>query len=395
MTSAALPLAGLRVADLTTFLSGPAAARSLAELGADVIRIEPPQGDPTRAGGGQIGTPPSDFYVALHRDRKGVALDLKCEAGRSVLYDLVPHCDVVLENFRPGVTDRLAISYSHLAPLRPGLIYCSVTGYGSDGPLAKQVATDGAVQAFGGVLELSGSAGDFGLPVPLPMVDLIVGATAVQGILAALIARDRTGEGAYVDVSMLESLLSWLSAADREGMLAPPTTLVVIAKDGVALLVQTVMHFHARLVSVLSTITGCEGLASDPRFATREDRLVNRHAYEELARKAFATRTSDEWLTDLGAVSIPVSRIQTIDEALASPHLRDRNALLDLDIPHLGQRTVLAPPMTFNGLRKSSTTPPPAIGEHTEEVLRSVLGYSDAEIDRHRSEGAFGDMGAS
>ncbi len=385
------PLAGIRVLDLTTFLSGPVAARTLADLGAEVIRIEPPHGDPTRAGGGRVvGDAPSDFYLALHRDRRGVALDLKGDAGRSVLRQLVAHSDVLLENFRPGVTGRLGVAYDDLAPLQRGLVYCTITGYGSDGPIADQAATDGALQAFGGVLELTGELGELGLPVPLPIADLVAGATAAQAVLAALVARARTGRGAHVDVSMLEALLGWLLVADRERTLAAPTTLVVVASDGIALLVQSVMHFHARLVELLAPVPGCEALAADPRFATRADRTLHRGDYEALVRRAFMTRSSAAWLDALGAIGIPASRVQRIDEALVHPQLRHRDAVCEIDVPGLGPRAVLTAPFRFDGERKTATSAPPAIGEHTGAVLRELLDCSTDDIARLRAAGAFG-----
>jgi crotonobetainyl-CoA:carnitine CoA-transferase CaiB-like acyl-CoA transferase len=387
----AQPLAGLRVLDLTTFLSGPVAARTLAELGAEVIRVEPPHGDPTRAGGGrQVGEAPSDFYLALHRDRRGIDLDLKADAGRSVLHELVAHADVLIENFRPGVTARLGVGYDDLAPQNPSLVYCSITGYGPDGPASGRPATDGAVQAFSGLLELTGEPGALGLPLPLPVADLVAGATAAQGVLAALVARSQTGRGGHVDISLLEALLGWLLVADRERTLAPPTTLVVVAGDGVALLVQTVLHFHDRLVELLVAIPGCEALATDPRFATREQRTAHRADYETLVRRAFVTRSGEEWLDTLVAVGIPASRVHRIDEALAHPQLRHGDGTIEIDVPGLGPREVLAPPFRFDGVRKTDTTPPPAIGEHNADVLREVLGYSTDQIAALRARGAFG-----
>ena len=325
MDDPARPLAGIRVLDLTTFLSGPIAARALADLGADVVRVEPPRGDPTRAGTGlTAGDPPSSFYLALHRDRRAIVLDLKTEAGGAVGRDLAAACDVLLENFRPGVTDRLGITEAALRPRNPGLVYCTITGFGPDGPHSQLPATDGAVQAFGGVLELTGPPGGFGLPVPLPLADLLAGATAAQGILAALVARARHGRGTHLDVSMLESLLGWLLVADRERTLAPPTTLVVKGSDGEAILVQTSLHFQDRLAGLLAPVPGCSALTGDPRFATRAARQEHLDEYTALVERAFASRPSAAWLDALGAIGIPAARVQGIDDALTHPQLEYR-----------------------------------------------------------------------
>ena len=388
----ARPLAGTRVLDLTTFLSGPIAARALADLGADVVRVEPPGGDPTRAGTGLTpGDPPSSFYLALHRDRRGVVLDLKTEAGGAVLRDLVASSDVVLENFRPGVTDRLGIDYETLAPLNPRLVYCTITGFGADGPYSQLPATDGAVQAFGGVLELTGPPGGFGLPLPLPLADLLAGATAAQGVLAALVARARHGRGTHLDVSMLECLLGWLLVGDRERTLAPPTTLVVETADGVAVLVQTSLHFQPRLADLLARVPGCEAIVTDPRFATRDGRGEHLAAYTELVARAFRTRTSEAWLRALAEIGIPASRVQRIDDALGHPQLAHRGARVELAVPGLGPQTVLAGPFRYDGHRKTETTPPPTLGEHTRDVLTRVLGYDHDRIAELAGAGAFGD----
>jgi crotonobetainyl-CoA:carnitine CoA-transferase CaiB-like acyl-CoA transferase len=391
MTSTARPLDGVRVVDLTTFLSGPVATRTLAELGADVVRVEPPRGDPTRAGKAmRPGDPPSEFYVALHRDRRSVVLDLKNDAGRSVLRDLVATSDVLLENFSPGVTARLGVTYEDLAPVNPRLVYCTITGFGPDGPSSQQPATDGAVQAFGGALELTGEPGSFGVPLPIPVADLVAGATAAQGVLAALVERARTGIGTHVDVSMVEALLGWLLVGDRERTNAPPTTMVLEANDGVDVVVQTPLHFQPRLVELFATVPGCEALVSDERFASRELRTEHRGEYEALAQRAFRTRSSGEWLEALQTIGIPASPVHRIDEAVAHPQLTYRRGVIDIEVPGLGPRTVLAPPFMFDGVRKTHTTPPPTLGEHTLDVLRNDLGYTEeavAELDR---EGAFG-----
>ena len=392
MTPSGRPLDGVRVVDLTTFLSGPVAARTLADLGADVVRVEPPRGDPTRAGKSmRVGDPPSEFYVALHRDRRSVVLDLKNDAGRAVLRDLVATSDVLLENFRPGVTARLGVSYEDLAPDNPRLVYCTITGFGPDGPSSQQPATDGAVQAFAGALELTGEVGSFGVPMPIPVADLVAGATAAQGVLAALVERARTGLGTHVDVSMLEALLGWLLVGDRERTNAPPTTMVLEASDGVDVVVQTPMHFQPRLVELLAVVPGSEALATDDRFGTRELRTQHRTEYEALAQRAFITRSSREWLDALQTIGIPASPVQRIDDALTHAQMQYRGAVSEIDVPGLGSRTVLAPPFRFDGARKTDTTPPPTLGEHTIAVLRDELGYDDAGIAALEQRGAFGD----
>jgi CoA:oxalate CoA-transferase len=386
-----LPLAGIRVLDFTTFLSGPLATRTLGQLGADVVKIEPPTGDSTRAGFGiDPAVPVSEFWLALHRDRRSVVLDLKTEAGRGVAHDLAAHADVLLENFSPGVTARLGIAPSAVRAVNPRLVYCSITGYGSDGPHATQVAIDGPVQAFSGALETTGRDGGFGWPIEFTAADVAGASAGAQAVLAALFRRERTGEGMHIDLSLAECLLDWLSVSDRRGTQRAPTTIVVDAGDGRPLLVQTPLHFQARLTELLAAVPGCEGLASDPRFATFDDRRAHLDEYLALARTAFASRTRAEWLDVFRTAGIPASTVQTIDQAMHDPQLAYREATTTVAVPGAGVVDVLASPFVFDGERVHDTTPPPVLGEHTDEVLREVAGYDDARIEALRAAGAFG-----
>jgi crotonobetainyl-CoA:carnitine CoA-transferase CaiB-like acyl-CoA transferase len=226
--------------------------------------------------------------------------------------------------------------------------------------------------------------------MPIPVADLVAGATAAQGVLAALVERERTGRGTHVDVSMLEALLGWLLVGDRERTNAPPTTMVLAASDGVDVVVQTPLHFQPRLAELLAAVPGCEALATDERFATREQRAAHRTDYENLARRAFRSHTSEEWFAALRGIGIPASRVQRIDDALADPQLLYRRGVTEVDVPGLGRRTVLASPFVFDGVRKTDTSPPPTLGQHTVEVLRKVLGYSDDDIADLVQGGAFG-----
>jgi crotonobetainyl-CoA:carnitine CoA-transferase CaiB-like acyl-CoA transferase len=376
-----LPLAGVRVIDLTTFLSGPMATHTLGELGAEVIKVEPPAGDPTRGG---VGAPLSPFWAALHRDRRSVVLDLKADAGRAVLVDLVAGADVLIENFRPGVTSRLRITDADLRPANPRLIYCSLTGFGPDGPEADRPATDGPIQAFAGALEFTGT------PVPLTVGDLSGAAHGVQGILAALYARERTGLGCHLELSLAECLLQWLAVTDRGGTLAPPTTLVLTAADGEKLLVQTPMHMRARFLALLGEVDGCAAFAADERWATVAGQRAALDEFVAGAARAVAARGSGEWLAALAAAGIPAATVRTIDEALADAHLAERNATGTVDVPGLGPVRVIRSPFVIDGHRRLVTAPPPALGADTDAVLRDVLGYDDNRRAQARAAGAFG-----
>ena len=389
--TAHLPLEGIRVLDLSTFLSGPVVTRALADLGAEIIKIEPPTGDPTRAGTAMsAGQPPSPFWLALHRDRKSVVLDLKSAAGRGVMLDLVAGADVLVENFRPGVMDRFKLGPDELRAANARLISCSITGFGPDGPIADQVAIDGPVQAFSGLVELSDRLGFAQRPLPMTVADIAGASAASQSILAALFARERGGSGCHIDISLFEALLQWLSVADRTGSLAPPVTQVLEGSDGGVLLVQTPMHFQTRLLELVGTVPGFEEFASDARFATKEG--IQEHAAEYTAtlRRAVASRPRAEWLGLLQAAGIPAAPINTLDEALAHPQLAHRQAVTDLDVPGCEVTRVVLGPFRFDGARRSETMPPPTLGQDTVAVLETMLGYDAERLATLAGEGAFG-----
>jgi CoA:oxalate CoA-transferase len=378
----ASPLAGFRILDLTTFLSGPLATRSLAALGAEVVKIESPGGDPTRAGTGlRPGDPPSPYWLALHRDRRSVVLDLKSGAGRDVLLDLVAQADALVENFRPGVMARLGLTPDVLRARNPRIVSCAISGFGGDGPFSQLAAIDGPVQAFTGVLELTGRDGEFGMPVPMQVADIAGASYGAQAVLAALLARERSGVGTHIELSLAECVLQWLGVVDRSGSLAPPATLVLETADGGRVLVQAIMHFHPRFAALVAAVAGCEGFADDERFADRDGRSRNRGAYEAVVRRAFLARSQADWLADLHAAGVPAAPVHRAEEVLTHPQLVHRQATTVTDIPGLGPTTVLAPPFVFDGERLAVTTPPPALGEHTHAVLRDWLGYTDAQLD--------------
>jgi crotonobetainyl-CoA:carnitine CoA-transferase CaiB-like acyl-CoA transferase len=388
------PLAGFRILDLTTFLSGPLATRSLAALGADVVKVEPPTGDPTRAGTGlRPGDPPSPYWLALHRDRRSVVLDLKLASGRELLLDLVERADALVENFRPGVMARLGLEPGVLHARNPRLVICSISGFGADGPFSQLAAIDGPVQAFTGALELSGGEGDFGFPIPMQVADIAGASYGAQAVLAALLQRERTGRGAHVELSLAECLLQWLGVVDRSGTLAPPATMVLDTSDGERVLVQPIMHFHPRFAELVAAVEGCESFADDERFLDRPSRAQHRAEYEEIVRRAFRARTRDEWLADLHAAGVPAAPVHRSDETLAHPQLQHRRAAIDIDVPGLGEANVLAPPFVIDGERRLVSTPPPALGEHGDEVLAEWLGYSPSQLDDAAAAGAFGPDG--
>ena len=337
------PLADVRVLDLTTFLSGPYACLVLMQLGAQIVKVEPPTGDPTR--GGQP-VPSNDLWFGLHRGRRSVVLDLKLDDDRARFLDLARQADVVIDNYRPGVTTRLKIAAPDLHAVNDRLIVCSISGYGARSSMAGAAAIDGVVQAFAGSFQLPPVFGLPEGPVSTQIADLAGGTAAAHGVLAALYARERTGKGCTIELSLVECLLSWLGGVDKTGSLRSPNTVLATGNDGGRFLVQTTLHFRDRLAGLL-------GLT----FEATE-------AYADRVREVLATRSSTEWLKLLEREGVPAAPIQTIAEALAHP---------DVASETVGERAVAASPFVIDGGRRRTDAPPPVLGADTDAVLREWL----------------------
>ena len=314
----------MRVLDLTTFLAGPLATRALSDLGADVLKVEPPTGDPTRAG--WTGEGEASFYwQTLHGGRRSTVIDLSSAAGRERFLELAAEADVVVENLRPGVTARFGVDGPSLRARFPRLITCAIKGF-DEPELAGIAATDGPVQAWTGAVELMNAWCGSPLPMPLQAGDIAGGAAASQGILAALLARERSGVGSHVDISLSGALTQWMAVTDRMLTLRPPVTMVLTGADGERFLVQVPLRFAAQLRIVL-------GIAED---VAREDIAA-------AAQAAAATQPAAVWLTRLWEAGVPAAPVR-------APSV-----------------TVPRPPWTFDGDVPEPAGPPPALGAHDGE----------------------------
>jgi crotonobetainyl-CoA:carnitine CoA-transferase CaiB-like acyl-CoA transferase len=315
------PLQGIRVLDLTTFLAGPLATRALADLGADVLKVEPPTGDPTRAGWTGEGEP-SFYWQMLHGGRRSAVVDLASPAGREDFLELASGADVVVENLRPGVTARFGIDGPSLRARYPRLVTCAIKGF-DEPELAGIAATDGPVQAWTGAVALMDAWSGTLLPMPLQAGDIAGGAAASQGILAALVARERTGSGSHVDISLSGALTQWMAVTDRMLTLKPPVTLVLTGSDGERFLVQVPLRFAAQLRLVM-------GIADD----------LPREEIAAAAMAAAATQSAAVWLRRLWDAGVPAAPVRS--PAVGLPR----------------------PPWSFDGERLEPAGPPPALGAH-------------------------------
>jgi glutaryl-CoA transferase len=391
------PLAGIKVVDLTRILAGPYCTQALADAGADVVKIEEPRkGDDTRGWGPPFVDGESTYFLSVNRGKRSLTLNLKHEEGRRILRRLVDEADVLVENFRPGTLDRLGFSYEAVRARNPGLVYASVSGYGSDGPWGGKPGYDAIAQGEGGLMSITGMPDGPPTRVGASVADVLAGMTAFHGILLALVRRQKSREGGQVDVSLLESLLAPLSyhasayllagqvptrLGNRHPSLAPYETFE--AADGHVI----VGVGNDSLWRAFCAAIDRADLASEPAFATNALRVGNYEALRARVAPILRERAVTEWLIRLDQAGIPCGRVRTVAEALDSDQVRARGLLLDVDHPTLGPGRYLGSPIHLTGASRGSRRPPPLLGQHTQEVLAERLGLSANEVADLRGQG--------
>ena len=392
------PLAGVRVLDLTNVLAGPFACHQLAHLGAEVIKVEAVgRGDLARNLGADADLSARGMgisFLAQNAGKRSLTLNLKDPRGKEALKRLTARADVLVENFRPGVMDRLGLGYEALRAANPRLIYCAISGFGQGGPWADRPAYDQIVQGASGVMSITGDAESAPLRVGYPLADTVGGLTAAMAISAALNASPR---GAFIDVSMLEAVLAtmgWVVSNHLIGGVAPvpngnenPTS----APSGTFQCADAPINIAANKDEqwlALARHLGRDDLLSDPRFATREDRKANRHALRAELETVLTARPARDWATELNALGVPAGEVLGVPEVLAHPQVTSRDFLARFeDVPGVDRPIDLVRiGAMIDGQRPSVAAPPPALGQDSADIL-SDLGYSAAEIETLRAEG--------
>jgi CoA:oxalate CoA-transferase len=384
------PLAGVRVLDLTHFIAGPYGTQFLGDLGADVIKIESPEGgDLGRGAGVDFIAGESLHFWSVNRNKRSVVLDLKSARGRDVFIELVKQADVVFDNFRPGVLERLRLDYEHLSKVNEGIICTSVSAFGQDGPLRLQPGYDLSIQAMSGVMSITGEADGNPVRCGAPIGDLVGGMVGAMGTMAALLERRATGRGQKVDVALLDAqvslLIYWSTICLNEGSMpgrvgsGHPTIVPYgqfATKDSNIVVAVFGDEFFRRFCDTI----GLPELIADERFATNPGRV--RHREEVLApiARVMRQRTSSEWLDLLEQAGIPAAPVNSLAEALLHPQVQHREMVTQVAHPLAGDIQLLGNPIKMDS-RRSDVLPPPRLGEHTQEVLRELLGLSDAELD--------------
>ena len=393
------PLKGLRVFDLTRVLAGPTCVQMLADLGADVVKIERPgAGDDTRgfAPPTMPGTGESAYFVGVNRNKRSVTLDIAKPEGQAIALRLIAQSDVLVENFKVGALDKYGLGYAQLHPQFPGLIYCSITGFGQTGPYAPRPGYDSLIQAMGGIMSLTGEPDGLPQKVGVPVADLFAGLYGCIGVLAALRHRDATGEGQRIDIGMLDTHVAWLA---NQGMnyLATGENPPRLGNQHPNIVPYQVFptadgHMVLSIGNDPTFKRFCESfdlahLLDDTRFATNAARVENRQLVTDTLAPVMRQHPTGWWIERLEALKIGCGPINKLSEVFADPQVQARGVVVEM--PHgSGQRVkVIANPVRLSATPADYRLPPPLLGEHTEEVLTDRLGLSAAEIAGLREKG--------
>ncbi len=400
------PLEGIRVLDLSRVLAGPWCSQQLADLGAEVIKIERPgSGDDTRAWGPPwlTGTQESAYFLSANRGKRSVAVNLSSPEGQQLIRDLVSQCDVLIENFKVGGLEAYGLDYASLKTVKPELIYCSITGFGQDGPYAHRAGYDFIIQGMGGLMSLTGhpddAPGGEPMKVGVASADIFTGLYAANAILAALWERERTGKGGHIDMALLDvqvgvlanQALNYLTSGEVPGRLGNTHPNIVPyqvfpSADGHLIVTVGNDNQFRRFCQVL----GCEELADEPRFATNSARVKHREVLVPELSQRLARRSTDSWLAELEQAGVPSGPINTLDKVFDDAQVRHRGMRLTMPHSKAGRVELVGNPIRIDGQRLDANSSPPALGAHSDEVLSQLLGIDEATLLSLKQRGVIG-----
>lgn len=377
------PLHGIRVLDLSRVLAGPYCTMVLGDLGADVIKVESPDGDETRAWGPPFTNGESAYYLCVNRNKRSIVVDFKTDEGRKILQELVKQSDVLVENFRPGTLARFSLDYESASKANPNLIYCSITGFGQTGPLRDKPGYDFMIQGMGGLMSITGVPDGEPMKVGVAVTDLFAGQNAVIAILAALQARTQTGKGQHLDISLFDSQVAMLANIASNYLVSGnlpkrygnahanivPYQSFQASDAWFVLAVGNDRQFE-KLCEVISK----REVASDVRFRLNAERVKHREELIPILKPVFLTKTSGEWLSMLENAGIPCGPINSLDEVFSMPQVEARQMLIHMEHPEIEDLRLVGSPLKFSDTPVDFRLPPPRLGEHTEEVLKELFG---------------------
>jgi crotonobetainyl-CoA:carnitine CoA-transferase CaiB-like acyl-CoA transferase len=390
-----LPLSDLTVLDFSRILAGPYCTMLLGDMGAEVLKVEPPGGDDCRHWGPPFVEGESAYFLAVNRNKKSLCIDLKKERGRQIIRDLLPRVDVVIENFRPGTMARLGLDYPTLSAEHPALVYCSISGYGQTGPLSQRPGYDAVMQGEGGWMGLTGEPEGAPMKVGASLADIFTGMMASEGILAALYRRERSGKGDYVDVALFDSVMATLCyqaqgylmtgdvprrLGNRHSSLAPYETFET--SDGHVILGVGNDSLWRRFCDAVG-----ERAPDEEQFRTNEGRVLH---YDELRGRLeplFHSRTTSEWVALLESAGVPVGRVRNVAEVFENPQVEARHMKLGVEHPKLGRLPLTGNPIKLARSQEREHLPPPMLGQHNESVLCERLLMDEETLRSLRDEG--------